>query len=226
MLAAEQSKEDTGRVVYSGPANAAVEFLKKEFVGDVLAEQANCDRIPTLWFDRAKVKAVLNCLRENSFAGSRFEMLFDLTAIDERARVHRDGQPSSEFTVMYHLMSFSGNCDIRIKVPLFDADLVLPTVSDLWSNANWYEREAFDMYGIQFNDHPDLRRILTDYGFEGHPLRKDFPLSGNVEVRYNEIEKKIVYEPVKLQQDYRHFDIQSPWEGTTYINDEEKDGNG
>jgi NADH-quinone oxidoreductase subunit C/D len=175
MLAAEQSKEDTGRVVYSGPANAAVEFLKKEFVGDVLAEQANCDRIPTLWFDRAKVKAVLNCLRENSFAGSRFEMLFDLTAIDERARVHRDGQPSSEFTVMYHLMSFSGNCDMRIKVPLFDADLVLPTVSDLWSNANWYEREVWDMFGIRFDGHPNLYRLVLPPTWEGHALRKEHP---------------------------------------------------
>ena len=92
----------------------------------------------------------------------------------------------------------------------------IPSVTNIYPSANWYEREAFDMYGINFTDHPDLRRLLTDYNFEGYPLRKDFPLTGSVEVRYSEIEKKVIYEPVKLQQDYRNFDIQSPWEGTKY----------
>ncbi len=175
MLAAEHIGENKVRGDVPAAAQAALELLRKEFAGDILAEQANCDFIPTLWFDRAKVKSVLNCLRKNSFAGNRFEMLFDLTAIDERARVHRDGQPLSEFTVMYQLMSFSGNCDFRIKVPLFDADLILPTVSDFWSNANWYEREVWDMFGIRFDGHPNLYRLVLPPTWEGHALRKEHP---------------------------------------------------
>jgi NADH-quinone oxidoreductase subunit C/D len=175
MLAPVLTKGNTVQGDVPAPAQAAVAFLRKEFSGDVLAEQVNCDFIPTLWFDRAKIKSVLSCLRKNSFAGSRFEMLFDLTAIDERARVHRDGQPLSEFTVMYHLMSFSGNCDLRIKVPLFDADLILPTVSDFWSNANWYEREVWDMFGIRFDGHPNLYRLVLPPTWEGHALRKEHP---------------------------------------------------
>ena len=121
--------------------------------------------------------------------------------------------------MIYHFLSFKWNVRLRIKTEINENDS-LPSICSIFPAANWFEREAFDMYGIQFTDHPDLRRILTDYGFEGYPLRKDFPLTGNIEIRYDEMDKKIVYEPVKLQQDYRSFDIQSPWEGTKYLKDE------
>ena len=166
--------------------------------------------------DSKKLISSLQFLKDNSQC--QFRQLTDIAGVDYPDREKR-------FEVVYHLLSFKNNLRARVKV-FINEDTAIDSLTSVFPCANWFEREAFDMYGIQFNDHPDLRRILTDYGFEGYPLRKDFPLSGNVEVRYNEIEKKIVYEPVKLQQDYRHFDIQSPWEGTTYINDEEKDGNG
>ena len=166
--------------------------------------------------DSKKLISSFQFLKDNSQC--QFRQLTDIAGVDYPDREKR-------FEVVYHLLSFKNNLRARVKV-FINEDTAIDSLTSVFPCANWFEREAFDMYGIQFNDHPDLRRILTDYGFEGHPLRKDFPLSGNVEVRYNEIEKKIVYEPVKLQQDYRHFDIQSPWEGTTYINDEEKDGNG
>jgi len=155
-------------------------------------------------------------LKDNSKC--QFRQLTDIAGVDYPDRENR-------FEVVYHLLSFKNNLRARVKV-FIDENSTIESLTSVFPCANWFEREAFDMYGIQFKDHPDLRRILTDYGFEGYPLRKDFPLSGNVEVRYNEIEKKIVYEPVKLQQDYRHFDIQSPWEGTTYKQEEEKDNNG
>ena len=166
--------------------------------------------------DSKKLISSLQFLKDNSQC--QFRQLTDIAGVDYPDREKR-------FEVVYHLLSFKNNLRVRVKV-FINEDTAIDSLTPVFPCANWFEREAFDMYGIQFNDHPDLRRILTDYGFEGYPLRKDFPLSGNVEVRYNEIEKKIVYEPVKLQQDYRHFDIQSPWEGTTYRNDEEKDGNG
>lgn len=166
--------------------------------------------------DSKKLISSFQFLKDNSQC--QFRQLTDIAGVDYPDREKR-------FEVVYHLLSFKNNLRARVKV-FINEDTAIDSLTSVFPCANWFEREAFDMYGIQFNDHPDLRRILTDYGFEGYPLRKDFPLSGNVEVRYNEIEKKIVYEPVKLQQDYRHFDIQSPWEGTTYINDEEKDGNG
>ncbi len=119
------------------------------------------------------------------------------------------------FEVIYNLLSLKLNNRITIKVALNENEEV-PTVSTVFSAANWFEREAFDMYGIKFTDHPDLRRILTDYGFEGHPLRKDFPLTGYKEVRYDEETKKVIYEPVKLQQEFRNFDFEMPWEGTQY----------
>ena len=189
--------------------------LREEFEQQIIAWQTTCDKIPTIWVQRQNLLALLTYFRDK--ASPRFEMLFDITAIDERMRVNRQGQPESEFSVVYHLMSFSGNRDFRIKVPLMDADLNVPTIVGLWPAANWYERETWDLYGVMFSEHPDLRRLLTDYGFDGHPLRKDFPLTGNVEVRYDEEQKRVVYEPVKLSQEYRDFDFESPWEGTKYI---------
>ena len=144
----------------------------------------------------------------------QFKQLTDIAGVDYPGREQR-------FDVVYHFLSFKYNLRIRVKLLIAENDSI-ESLTPIFPSANWFEREAFDMYGIQFTGHPDLRRILTDYGFEGHPLRKDFPLTGSVEVRYNEIEKKIVYEPVKLQQDYRNFDIQSPWEGTSYREDEKK----
>jgi NADH-quinone oxidoreductase subunit C/D len=147
--------------------------IRGEFGVRLLAEQTTCDGIPTLWVERQHLKDLLRYLKQKSVPV--FEMLFDITAIDERLRVHREGQPDSEFTVVYHLMSFSGNCDIRVKVPLQDADLHLPSVIELWSSANWYERETWDMFGISFDGHPNLYRILLPPTWEGHPLRKEHP---------------------------------------------------
>jgi len=142
----------------------------------------------------------------------QFRQLTDIAGVDYPERENR-------FDVIYHFLSFKWNVRLRIKTEI-NENGSLPSICSIFPSANWFEREAFDMYGIQFTDHPDLRRILTDYGFEGYPLRKDFPLTGNIEIRYDEMDKKIVYEPVKLQQDYRSFDIQSPWEGTKYLKDE------
>jgi NADH-quinone oxidoreductase subunit C len=122
------------------------------------------------------------------------------------------GIKTPRFEIIYNLLSLKTNNRITVKVAI-DEQTPIPTVSDIFSSAGWFEREIFDMYGIIFEDHPDLRRILTDYGFEGHPLRKDFPLTGYKEVRYDEILKKVVYEPVKLMQEFRNFDFESPWEG-------------
>lgn len=163
-------------VVDSNTQSAAAGLLsqlQERFAGQILTEQATCDGIPTVWVDRANIKPVLRFLHEE--ASPAFEMLFDITAIDERLRVHRQGQPDSEFTVVYHLMSFSGNCDVRVKVPLMDADLQLPTVIEIWPNANWYERETWDMFGIRFEGHPNLFRLVLPPTWQGHALRKEHP---------------------------------------------------
>ena len=143
-----------------------------------------------------------------------FRQITDIAGVDFPDRQKR-------FDVIYHFLSFKHNSRLRIKI-IIGEDESIPSITTIFPAANWFEREAFDMYGIQFKDHPDLRRILTDYGFEGYPLRKDFPLSGNVEIRYDEIDKKIIHEPVNLQQDFRSFDIQSPWERTNYLKEEKK----
>ncbi len=139
----------------------------------------------------------------------RFTTLIDITAIDWPDREKR-------FELVYHLLSMSLNARVRVKAALRE-DEIAPSITSIFPNANWYEREVFDMYGILFSGHPDLRRLLTDYGFRGHPLRKDFPTTGYVEVRYDEAQKRVVYEPVKLTQEYRMFDFMSPWEGAEYI---------
>ena len=140
---------------------------------------------------------------------TKFKQLIDITAVDYLEKEKR-------FKIVYLLLSHEFNHRIQIDFSINENDLVSTLVS-IFPAANWMEREVFDMYGIKFKDHPDLRRILTDYGFEGHPLRKDFPLTGHTEVRYSENEKKVVYEDVKLEQNYRNFDFESPWEGTKYI---------
>jgi NADH-quinone oxidoreductase subunit C len=138
-----------------------------------------------------------------------FVSFIDICGVDYPGREKR-------FDVVYHLLSPRHNSRIRVKVET-DEVTPVPSVIDVFPAANWFEREAYDLYGILFSGHPDLRRILTDYGFEGHPLRKDFPLTGFVEVRYDEEQKRVVYEPVKLQQEFRTFDFLSPWEGTDYV---------
>ena len=138
-----------------------------------------------------------------------FKVLVDVTAADYPERAER-------FEVVYNLLSLSHNQRIRVKVAT-DENEPVPSMTQLFNSAGWFEREVWDMYGVFFTDHPDLRRMLTDYGFEGHPLRKDFPLTGYVEVRYDDEQKRVVYEPVKLVQDYRQFDFMSPWEGAKYI---------
>ena len=139
----------------------------------------------------------------------RFSTLVDITAVDYPGRALR-------FDVVYHLLSMYSNARIRLKLSVDEGDLV-PSATLVYPSANWFEREVFDMYGILFADHPDLRRILTDYGFCGYPLRKDFPTTGYTELRYDEVEKRVVYEPVSLTQEYRQFDFMSPWEGADYI---------
>ena len=156
---------------------------------------------------RAEITRVINFLRDDSLC--KFGSLIDICGADYPARERR-------FDVVYHLLSMAHNHRIRVKITT-DEDVPVRSLASVFPNADWYEREAFDMYGIAFEEHPDLRRILTDYGFEGYPLRKDFPLSGFVEVRYDEERKSVVYEPVNLPQEYRSFDFMSPWEGAKYV---------
>ncbi len=152
---------------------------------------------------RELIVRVLTFLRDD--VNCQFKQLMDVCGVDYPGREER-------FDVVYNLLSLSHNRRIRVKVKT-DAEHPVPTVTGVFNSANWWERETWDMYGIYFLDHPDPRRILSDYGFEGHPLRKDFPLTGYVEVRYDNEQKRVVYEPVKLQQEFRTFDFQSPWEG-------------
>ena len=144
----------------------------------------------------------------------RFRQLIDITAVDYIEKEKR-------FKIVYLLLSHENNLRIIINVNI-EVDITVPSITKIFPSANWMEREVFDMYGISFKDHPDLRRILTDYGFKGYPLRKDFPLTGHTEVRYSEDKKKVISEPVKLEQEYRNFDFESPWEGTKYIREEKQ----
>ena len=145
----------------------------------------------------------------------KFRQLIDITAVDYPEKEKR-------FKLVYLLLSHENNLRIIINSNI-DEKTTVPSITKIFPSANWMEREVFDMYGITFKDHPDLRRILTDYKFEGYPLRKDFPLTGHTEVRYSENQKKVIYEPVKLEQNYRDFDFESPWQGTKYIKDQIKD---
>jgi NADH-quinone oxidoreductase subunit C len=140
---------------------------------------------------------------------TKFKQLIDITAVDYPENTQR-------FKMVYLFLSHEFNQRIILNCPINENE-VIPSLNAIYPAANWMEREVFDMYGVKFKDHPDLRRILTDYGFEGHPLRKDFPLTGHTEVRYSEEQKKVIKEPVKLEQNYRNFDYESPWEGTKYI---------
>ena len=144
----------------------------------------------------------------------KFKQLIDIAGIDFPDEEKR-------FEIVYFFLSHENNKRIKVSIK-FDSKQVIDSITKIFPSANWMEREVFDMYGIKFKNHPDLRRILTDYGFKGHPLRKDFPLTGFNEVRYSEKDKKVIYEPVKLEQNYRNFDFESPWEGTNYIKEIKK----
>ena len=148
-------------------------------------------------------------------AKTKFRQLIDITAVDFPEKEIR-------FKLVYLLLSHEFNQRLIIEMDIKEKEIV-SSITSIFPSANWMEREVFDMYGIDFKDHPDLRRILTDYGFDGHPLRKDFPLTGHNEVRYSQENKKVIYEPVKLEQNYRNFDYESPWEGPKYIKEQTKD---
>lgn len=168
---------------------------------DVSFDELNLDVAP------ANIAGLVEFLKTD--ANCRFSSLVDITAVDYPDRAKR-------FDVVYHFLSMYRNQRIRLRVSIREDEMV-PSVVDLHPSANWFEREVYDMFGILFSGHPDLRRILTDYGFRGYPLRKDFPTTGYTEVRYDEVEKRVVYEPVSLVQEYRQFDFMSPWEGAKYV---------
>ena len=161
----------------------------------------------TLTVERDSIVDVARFLRDDPKC--RFICLIDVCGVDFPDRDER-------FEVVYHFMSPHLNHRVRVKL-CCDDETPVPSITEVYAGANWFEREAYDLYGMLFSGHPDLRRILTDYGFDGHPLRKDFPLTGFVEVRYDEERKRVVYEPVKLAQEFRSFDYLSPWEGTDYV---------
>jgi NADH-quinone oxidoreductase subunit C len=174
-------------------------------LGDKILEREVSRGELAITVHRDNIVGALTLLRDDVHC--QFKLLMDLCGVDYPENEER-------FCVVYNLLSLPLNLRIRVKVWTSE-DVPVPSVTGVYSSANWWEREAWDMYGIYFTDHPDLRRILTDYGFEGHPLRKDFPLTGYVEVRYDDEQKRVVYEPVKLQQEFRSFDFLSPWEGMT-----------
>ena len=193
-------------------------------LGDYVAEALPQEVLGTeVEFDELMVGArrdlivkVLTFLRDD--VNCRFQQLMDLCGVDYPEREKR-------FEVVYNLLSLTHNMRVRVKVET-DEETPVPSVSGVFSSATWWEREAWDLFGIYFSEHPDLRRIMTDYGFDGHPLRKDFPLTGYVEVRYDDEQKRVVYEPVKLTQEFRTFDFLSPWEGVQGVlpGDEKADG--
>ena len=178
------------------------EFIAGQLKEDVREIQIRLGEL-MITVRREAIVKVLTFLRDD--VNCRFKQLVDVCGVDYPDRTPR-------FDVVYNLLSLVNNNRIRVKVAT-DEDMPVPSVTGIFSSANWWERETWDMFGIYFSDHPDLRRILTDYGFEGHPLRKDFPLTGYVEMRYDDEQKRVVYEPVKLTQDFRSFDFLSPWEG-------------
>jgi NADH-quinone oxidoreductase subunit C len=188
------------------------EYIAQALPQDVLGTEVNRVGELSLTVKAASIVKVLSFLKDDS--GCLFKQLVDVCGVDWPGREQR-------FDVVYHLLSMKHNQRVRVKVAT-DEETPVPSVTGVFSSANWFEREVWDMYGVMFADHPDLRRILTDYGFEGHPLRKDFPLTGYVEMRYDDETKRVVYEPVKLVQDFRSFDFLSPWEGPGMLPGDEK----
>jgi NADH-quinone oxidoreductase subunit C len=177
------------------------ELIRGKLGADVTGAEVKLGEL-TLTVARPAIAKALTALRDDPEL--QFTVLVDVCGVDWPERAER-------FDVVYHLLSLKKNRRVRVKVAT-DEEQPVPSATGVFKSAGWYEREAWDLYGILFSDHPDLRRILTDYGFQGHPLRKDFPLTGFVEVRYDDELKRVVYEPVKLMQEYRSFDFLSPWE--------------
>ncbi len=185
---------------------AQASYIKENFQKVTIVEPIQHDNL-IIYVASSEIVNFLKFLRDDQ--NLSFKTLLDVFGADML------GIREPRFEVIYNLLSYKLNNRITVKVALNDGEKI-PTVIPAFSAAGWFERETFDMYGIEFEGHPDLRRILTDYGFEGHPLRKDFPLTGYKEVRYDEEQKKVVYEPVKLPQEFRNFDFDMPWEGTNY----------
>jgi len=190
--------------------NELQEIVTDALGSSVLNSQLALDEL-SIEIDRKDVPRVLKILRDN--VSCQFKLLMDLCGVDYPEREER-------FEVVYNLLSLTHNRRIRVKTRT--AGDPVPSATEVFSTAGWFERECWDMYGVPFSDNPDLRRLLTDYGFEGHPLRKDFPLSGFVELRYDDEKKRVVYEPVKLTQDFRSFDFLSPWDGQAPLPGDEK----
>ena len=193
-------------VIQVDPLTALGEHIAGALGGVILANEISYSEL-TLTIERDAIVAVATFLRDD--AKCRFISFTDVTAVDYPERDER-------FDVVYHFMSPHLNQRIRIKLTTDDVEPV-PSITGVFRGADWFERETYDLYGVLFSGHNDLRRILTDYGFDGHPLRKDFPVTGFVQVKYDEERKRVVYEPVKLMQEFRTFDYLSPWEGTDYV---------
>ena len=186
--------------------NNLEKIINSELTSKIIRSEIKHNQI-LITIDENNLIEVLLFLKTNTV--TKFRQLIEVTAVDYPEKEQR-------FRMVYHLLSHENNSRIVIDYYIKENKIV-PSITNIFPSANWMEREIFDMYGISFKDHPDLRRILTDYGFNGHPLRKDFPLTGHTEVRNSEDKKKVIYEPVKLEQEYRSFDAESPWEGTKYI---------
>jgi len=185
--------------------------INSELTTKINSSRINHEQLE-IQIDKESLSDVVIFLKKNN--STKFRQLIDITAVDYIGSEDR-------FKMIYLFLSHEYNLRINITFSINENEVV-NSLTKIFPSANWMEREVFDMYGIRFNDHPDLRRILTDYGFSGHPLRKDFPITGHTEVRYSEEKKKVVYEPVKLEQNYRNFDYSSPWEGTEYIKEIQK----
>ena len=192
--------------------NNLEKIINSELTSKIIRSEIKHNQI-LITIDENNLIEVLLFLKTNTV--TKFRQLIEVTAVDYPEKEQR-------FRMVYLLLSHENNSRIVIDYYIKEKKIV-PSITNIFPSANWMEREVFDMYGIEFKDHPDLRRILTDYNFEGYPLRKDFPLTGHNEVRYSEEHKKVIYEPVKLEQNYRNFDYESPWEGTKYIKEQTKD---
>lgn len=194
----------SGHPIHIADSETALTPLGAEMVGELGVEAQVAFGELTLIVPRDRIVEIMTTLRDRF----GFQQLLDVCGVDFPDRAER-------FEVVYHLLSLTRNARLRVKTTTDEIQPV-PSLVTVYPSAEWFEREAFDMYGMLFSDHPDLRRLLTDYGFQGHPLRKDFPMTGYVEVRYDEEQKRVVYEPVKLTQEFRNFDFLSPWEGAEY----------